>query len=127
MASKQPPTLPNEIWIRVLENLNQEQDIPDAWLSCRHVSTAFKAVVESIFRERHLPKTWIVFYLGTHAIYIPYGYQADTFKAQFTMTKTNELFSTAHLTSIVYLKTRISLFSRWSPHRSDTTRPYVDV
>jgi len=65
MASKQSLTLPNEIWIRVVENLSKkEEDLPDAWMTCRHVSTAFKAAVETVFREIHLSKTWIAFLLG---------------------------------------------------------------
>jgi hypothetical protein len=75
MTTKQSLSLPNEIWIRVLENLSQkEEDLPDAWMSCRHVSTAFKGAVESIFRERHLSKTWIVFRLGTYGLWITDGY-----------------------------------------------------
>jgi hypothetical protein len=64
MATRQALSLPNEIWIRILENLKKESDLPDAWIVCRQVSTAFRDAVESIFRERHLSKSWIVFMLG---------------------------------------------------------------
>jgi hypothetical protein len=66
MATVQCPTLPPELWIRILRNLKMEEDLPDLWMSFRHVCTAFKDAVESIFCNEHLPKTWIQFNLGTH-------------------------------------------------------------
>jgi hypothetical protein len=67
MAAEQTATLPNEIWIRVLQNLDNDESIADLWTTCRHVCTAFKDATESIFRERHLPKTRINFNLGKKA------------------------------------------------------------
>lgn len=64
MAAHQTGPLPNEIWIRVLQNLDNDDDIAELWTICRHVCTAFKEVTESIFRERHLPRTGFDFNLG---------------------------------------------------------------
>ncbi|PBP26336.1 hypothetical protein BUE80_DR002637 [Diplocarpon rosae] len=66
MDSRQSSLLPNELWIRILENLNADEDLPTLWKSCRQVSTAFKAITESIFREKHLPRTRLGFYLGEY-------------------------------------------------------------
>jgi hypothetical protein len=67
MEAPQTFTLPNELWIRVLQDLDNEEDIAVLWTTCRHVCTAFKDATESIFRERHLPKTRINFDLGKKA------------------------------------------------------------
>jgi DNA-binding XRE family transcriptional regulator len=67
MAANQTATLPNEIWIRVLQNLDNDEEICDLWTTCRHVCTAFRDATESIFRERHLPKTRFHFDLGEEA------------------------------------------------------------
>ncbi|PMD33763.1 hypothetical protein L207DRAFT_639165 [Hyaloscypha variabilis F] len=64
MAEQQPIALPNELWIRILQNLDNDEDIAELWTTCRHVCTAFKRVVESICRDRHLPKTRLNFRLG---------------------------------------------------------------
>jgi hypothetical protein len=64
MAATQHPTLPAELWLRVLQNIQKEEDLPDLWTSCRHVCTTFKQAVEAIMRENHLRKTWIRFSLG---------------------------------------------------------------
>ena len=64
MAAHLKGALPNEIWIRVLQNLDNDDDIAELWTTCRHVCTAFKEVTESIFRERHLPRTRFDFNLG---------------------------------------------------------------
>jgi len=66
MTAKQCPTLPAELWLRVLENLQKEEDLPELWTSHRYVCTAFKQAVEAIMRENHLRKTWINFQLGEH-------------------------------------------------------------
>jgi len=42
MATRRTLSLPNEIWIRILENLKKENDLADAWMLCRQVSTAFR-------------------------------------------------------------------------------------
>ncbi|KAH6720967.1 hypothetical protein BKA61DRAFT_570597 [Leptodontidium sp. MPI-SDFR-AT-0119] len=68
MASKQCPSLPTELWTQILQNLNDDEDLPSLWKSCRHVSTAFRDTAESIFRERHLPKTRFYFYLGARGL-----------------------------------------------------------
>ena len=39
-------------------------DRPKLWVSGRAVCTAFKEAIETIFREKHLPKTFIAFHLG---------------------------------------------------------------
>jgi len=68
MTAKQCPTLPAELWLRVLENLQKEEDLPELWTSHRYVCTAFKQAVEAIMRENHLRKTWINFQLGTYIL-----------------------------------------------------------
>jgi hypothetical protein len=64
MAEHQARTLPTELWIRVLQNLDEDESITGLWITCRHVCTAFKDATESIFRDRHLPKVRIEFDLG---------------------------------------------------------------
>ncbi|KAK0102617.1 hypothetical protein ONS95_006225 [Cadophora gregata] len=64
MATSQCPSLPNELWTQILENLRADEDLPTLWKSCRNVSTIFRDAAESIFREQHLPKTNIYFFLG---------------------------------------------------------------
>ncbi|KAH7327328.1 hypothetical protein BKA65DRAFT_510401 [Rhexocercosporidium sp. MPI-PUGE-AT-0058] len=64
MASKQCPTLPNELWTQILQNFNSDEDLPTLWKCCRHVSTAFRDAADSIFRDQHLPTTTFCFYLG---------------------------------------------------------------
>jgi hypothetical protein len=67
MASKATPSLPNELWIRVLENLAADQDdhgLLTLWYSCRQVNTAFKEAAEFIFRETQLPNVLLYFELG---------------------------------------------------------------
>ena len=66
MERTQCPALPAELWLRVLENLQKEEDLPELWTSHRYVCTAFKQAVEAIMRENHLRKTWINFQLGTY-------------------------------------------------------------
>jgi hypothetical protein len=62
--AKQIPTLPTELWIRVLESHRTPQTLPGLWNAIRHVSTTFREAVESIFRDNLLPKTSITFNLG---------------------------------------------------------------
>ncbi|KAG9239897.1 hypothetical protein BJ878DRAFT_7520 [Calycina marina] len=64
MATQSLPRLPTELWLRVFQNLNNDHDLPEAWLSLRHVNTTFKVCVETIFRENLLPKTWVRYDLG---------------------------------------------------------------
>ncbi|KAG4416013.1 hypothetical protein IFR04_010838 [Cadophora malorum] len=64
MATKQCPSLPNELWTQILENLRADEDLPTLWKSCRNVNTAFRDAAETIFREQHLPKTKFYFFLG---------------------------------------------------------------
>jgi len=56
--------LPYELWIRILQSLDDDESIADLWTTGRHVCTAFKDATESIFRDRHLPKTRFEFDLG---------------------------------------------------------------
>jgi hypothetical protein len=60
-----PITLPTELWVRVLsfmaDDLNDRRKL---WVSGRAVCTVFKEAIETIFREKHLPKTFIAFHLG---------------------------------------------------------------
>jgi hypothetical protein len=58
-------TLPTELWIRILSFLaNDFNDRPKLWVSGRAVCTAFKEAIETIFRDKHLPKTFIEYHLG---------------------------------------------------------------
>jgi hypothetical protein len=62
-----PIKLPTELWIRTLSFLaNDDHERPKLWVSGRAVSTAFKEAIETTFREKHLPKTFISYHLGTH-------------------------------------------------------------
>lgn len=67
MATREPVQLPTEVWIRVLQSLKTEN--VELWMSMRHVSRAFKDAVEAIFRDKHLPKTYIDIELGTSVEY----------------------------------------------------------
>lgn len=62
----QLPKLPTELWIRILSTIKASEsgNLTDLWISMRHVSTAFKEAVESVFRDRYLSKTYIDFLLG---------------------------------------------------------------
>lgn len=62
MSSQPPVRFPTEVWLRILQCL--KTDKTELWMTMRHVSRAFKEGVETIFRERHLPKTWIDISLG---------------------------------------------------------------
>jgi hypothetical protein len=65
IAATMPVTLPTELWIRILSLIaNDLNDRPKLWVSGRAVCTAFKETIETIFREKHLPKTFIQFHLG---------------------------------------------------------------
>lgn len=70
MATKQCPSLPNELWTQILENLRADEDLPTLWKRCRNVNTAFRDAAETIFREQHLPKTKFYFFLGTSSLNI---------------------------------------------------------
>jgi len=60
-----PITLPTELWIRTLSFIADDfNDRPKLWVSGRAVCTAFKEAIETIFREKHLPKTFIAYSLG---------------------------------------------------------------
>lgn len=60
----EPIRLPNELWIRVLQNLRADDDLPFLWITCRHVNSVFRHAVESTFQTRLLPKLRINFTLG---------------------------------------------------------------
>lgn len=64
MATRQALALPNELWTRVLQNLDNDEDRPELWMIGRHICTTFKHEVESIFRDTALPKTMLIFNLG---------------------------------------------------------------
>ncbi|KAH8646571.1 hypothetical protein BGZ60DRAFT_535555 [Tricladium varicosporioides] len=67
-TTTQPAILPPQLWHQVLRNLNEENDLTELWMSHRHVNTVFRDAVESIFKARHLRKTYINFNLGeTHS------------------------------------------------------------
>ncbi|KAE8447021.1 hypothetical protein EG329_011155 [Mollisiaceae sp. DMI_Dod_QoI] len=60
------PTLPNELWIRVLRSLDTDDDLSFIWITCRHVCSVFKDASESVFLEKLLPKLRIDFQLGDY-------------------------------------------------------------
>lgn len=59
-----PIRLPNELWIRILQDINADPDLPFLYITCRHVNSVFRDAVESMFRDRMLPKLRINFSLG---------------------------------------------------------------
>jgi hypothetical protein len=63
ITTQAPAYLPPELWIKVLRNLNEENDLTELWFH-RHVCTTFRDAVEFIFIEKHLPKTTIRWNLG---------------------------------------------------------------
>ncbi|KAI9714162.1 MAG: hypothetical protein M1812_006490 [Candelaria pacifica] len=62
-TSSNLPSLPVEVWARILQSMpyNTKDQLLYLWISCRPVSKFFKEEVEFIFRDRHLPKTFIQF------------------------------------------------------------------
>ncbi|KAF4627489.1 hypothetical protein G7Y89_g10664 [Cudoniella acicularis] len=64
MSTRDRKSLPPELWNRVISNFNKEQDLPALWTTLRHVNTTFRDIIESIFRTKHLRKTFINFHLG---------------------------------------------------------------
>jgi hypothetical protein len=70
MATDALPALPPELWLRVLQNLVEEDDLPHLWMTCRHVCTSFRDAAESIFRGRQLPLVKILFTIGEESIVI---------------------------------------------------------
>ncbi|KAF2465716.1 uncharacterized protein BDR25DRAFT_336825 [Lindgomyces ingoldianus] len=57
------PSLPPEIWIRILSH---HLDLTHLWTTCRRVSSTFQAYVEQAFAETHLRSTQIDFQLEKH-------------------------------------------------------------
>lgn len=52
------PNLPNELFIEIVRHFSERiRDTTFLWTSCRGVSRAFKAAVEHVFIQKHLPKT----------------------------------------------------------------------
>jgi len=67
IAATMPTTLPAELWIRILSLIgDNDNDRPKLWVSGRAVCSTFKEAIEAVFREKHLPKTYISYHLGTH-------------------------------------------------------------
>ena len=63
MSTQPQGKLPTELWIRVLQSI--KIDKVELWMSIRHVSQDLKEAVETLFRDKHLPKTFIEIALGT--------------------------------------------------------------
>ncbi|KAI9767493.1 MAG: hypothetical protein M1835_007037 [Candelina submexicana] len=57
------PSLPVEVWARVLQSLpyRQKHDLLHLWITCRSVSRFFKDEIEYIFRKKHLSRTRMSF------------------------------------------------------------------
>jgi hypothetical protein len=70
MAADALPVLPPELWLRVLQNLVEEDDLPHLWMNCRHVCTSFRDAAESIFRGRQFPLVKILFTIGEESIVV---------------------------------------------------------
>lgn len=60
--------LPAEIWYKVFEQVNQDHDLVDLWMTYRNVCKTWRTVAEAVFREKHLPEMSIDFQLGTSQI-----------------------------------------------------------
>ncbi|ETS86008.1 hypothetical protein PFICI_04033 [Pestalotiopsis fici W106-1] len=48
------PSLPLEIWTRILGHVSEPHYLPRTWLNCRRVSHAFKAATETAFTDVYL-------------------------------------------------------------------------
>lgn len=61
------PSLPFEIWAQILEFYEQSNDtdgLKYIWVNCRQVSSQFRAVVDEMFINKHLPTTWFELHQG---------------------------------------------------------------
>ncbi|KAL2060706.1 hypothetical protein VTL71DRAFT_9347 [Oculimacula yallundae] len=94
MATKQRPSLPNELWTQVLGNLTTDEDLPTLWKICRQVSTSFRDAAEAIFIEICLPKTSLLFNLGEYALGTN-DEEGHYLVAEFNFTRLAEDTSTA--------------------------------
>lgn len=69
MAGAQCPSLPSEIWTRIFQYVKDDDGgfgtLPQLWMF-RHVCSTFKGAVEYVFRQEHLPNTWIDIRFGTN-------------------------------------------------------------
>lgn len=50
------PTLPIEVWVRILGSITEYRYLPRTWLNSRCVSLAFKAATEMAFIDVYLPQ-----------------------------------------------------------------------
>jgi hypothetical protein len=57
-------SLPTELWMRVLGEVQEDGDLPHLWVKGRQVSTAWRQIVEDLFRKNQLPVSKIEFSLG---------------------------------------------------------------
>jgi hypothetical protein len=109
MATKQCPTLPAELWLRVLQNLQKEEDLPDFWTSYRQVCTTFKKAVEAIMRDNHLQMTFIRFALGK-CMQSPAGMNwAENYKGTTVTTIMRQCLSIQNLCSTIFWKIKAKL------------------
>jgi len=84
------PTLPNELWIRVLSHVD---DCHTLWSACRHVSTSWRSSVSIVFASKWIRKTHIDFcidddryYAFSEPFYIPTDF------VRFDDNKTRAIF-----------------------------------
>lgn len=64
MSASIAKQLPVELWYKVLEHVDKNQELVDLWMSYRHVCRAWRDAAESVFRDMHLSKTTLEFHLG---------------------------------------------------------------
>jgi len=67
-ATQNSVYLPPELWVKILKNFDDEEDLPQLWITCRHVNTTLRDIVESIFVKSYLSKTSIRWYLGMSSV-----------------------------------------------------------
>ncbi|KAL6720486.1 hypothetical protein ACLMJK_002410 [Lecanora helva] len=56
------PRFPNEVWVNILNytrDWKSQEELQHLWNNVRPLNTITKLTVERIFREEHLPKTWV--------------------------------------------------------------------
>ena len=60
--------LPPELWSEVFKESHTLEDLTHLWTTCRSVSHQFRDLVERVFAEKWLRKTYICFQLSKFAL-----------------------------------------------------------
>ncbi|KAI1291394.1 hypothetical protein F5Y03DRAFT_400758 [Xylaria venustula] len=69
MSTQSLPRLPTELYVRIIELVDDELYLPNVWLNFCLVSREFKALTELAFVREHLPETLIYFPVMHDVIY----------------------------------------------------------